>query len=268
MADCLAGQGREPIYRPDHRLQWAADRTETNGDDMRRRTALPVVALLALGSLSACSGSSSTDSAATPSPTPTATTSATTSATASASSPSPSASTPSSAGDGSGSPAAYQPRPTPSNLPTVRIEAASLHSAYLGTNAASGTDEQAAVTAWMAFWQGAADTYYLYKPTAQFTAVAGGTARSEVLRNLAKVKSQNERIVGWAQDNVTSVKISGDTATIRDCTRNFTFSVDKESEPITRVVPFYDVTGTLKKTNGQWTVQSQSSRNLDTSCLG
>ena len=160
----------------------------------------------------------------------------------------------------------YTPRTAPANLPRQRIEAANLHYAYLGRNAASTAEEKAAVDAWMTFWQGAADTLYLRRTTALFDSVARSEARSQVVTYLDELRSQRRRVAGWAEDNIVSVKVSGASATIRDCTENFTFSVDRESEPVTRVVPWYDATGTLRRTDGKWAVVDYSSRNLTKPC--
>jgi hypothetical protein len=155
----------------------------------------------------------------------------------------------------------------PGRLPTSRIEAANLHVAVLGLNAARTADERAVVEAWMSFWQSTADTYYLYRPTAEFDRVARGTARSGVLRYMAAVRAKKERVVGWARDNVTAVRVTGSRATVRDCTKNFTFRVDNEAEPISRPDAYYDVTGSLRRTADGWTVVAQTSDARKTSCL-
>ena len=121
--------------------------------------------------------------------------------------------------------------------------------------------------AWMSYWQGVADTFYSYKVTPEFEQVARGQARRSILTYLGQLKAKKQRAVGWARDNVTSVSVDGDTATVRDCTQNFTFSVDVEGEPATNPIAYYDVTGTLQKSQGQWTVVRQQSRNLSSSCL-
>jgi hypothetical protein len=229
---------------------------------MRARHALPATVALALVALGGCSdqptrvGSDTPSSAggsasAQPSSTPDDT--ATADPTGSADDPQD---------DASGT--ATDP---PGKLPTSRIEAANLHVAVLGLNAADTADERAVVEAWMAFWQSTADTYYFYRPTAGFDRVARGTARSGVLGRLAEVRAKKERIVGWARDNVTAVRVTGSRATVRDCTKNFTFSVDNEAEPITRPDAYYDVTGTLRRTADGWTVVAQTSDVLKTSCL-
>ena len=175
--------------------------------------------------------------------------------------------------------APVSPTPTKSTEPTVApptkerelpeslTMARNLHIAVLDTSVARTPEEKAVVRAWMDFWQGAADTYYLYKPTEQFNRVARGEARRSVLKYTARLKADKQRVVGWAKDNVTSIKIDGDRAVVRDCTKNFTFSVDAEAEPATRPTPYYDVTGTLRKTDGRWTVVAQKTESLDKSCL-
>jgi hypothetical protein len=152
-------------------------------------------------------------------------------------------------------------------LPHNRIEAANLHVAVLDSSAASTAEEKAVVDAWMQYWQGAADSYYYYRPTEGFMQVARGTARSDVLQYLHRLKSDKQRVVGWVRDNVLRVTMNGETATLRDCAKNFTYTVDSESEPLTRPPPYYDMTGTLSKEQGRWTVTKQNSRELGHSCL-
>ena len=221
---------------------------------MRRRSTLPVVLLLALGAVSAC-GDDTKDAKDSPS----ASASATSSDVESATSSTPSQSDEPSAAD-TGSAGA-------SGFPRDRTEATSLHKAVLGRSSASTPQEKAAVDAWMAYWQGAADTYYFYRPTRTFASVASGSAKTAVLDYMEQHKAKKQRVVGWARDNVTSVKVTGDTAKIRDCTENYTFTVDQEAEPKTRPTPWYDARGTLKKVDGRWMVTTQNSRELKESCL-
>ena len=54
---------------------------------------------------------------------------------------------------------------------------------------------------------------------------------------------------------------------MRDCTQNYTFSVDQEAEPMTKPPPWYDVTGTLQKSQGAWTVIKQNTKPVKKSCL-
>jgi hypothetical protein len=223
---------------------------------MPRLRALPVALVTCALALTGCSNGGDTKKAdSTPSP----------SASSTSSSPSPTESS-------SGSTTS----PFPSNPPTSRkgpdfphdrVEAASMHKAVLASSAAQSPDEKAAVAAWMDYWQGAADTYYFYKPTGKFLGVARGTAKSSVLKYMSDLKSQDQRVVGWAKDNVTKVKVSGSTATVNDCTENFTYTVDREIEPLTRPTPYYQVTGTLTKEGGRWTVTHQDSKSLTKSCL-
>jgi hypothetical protein len=170
----------------------------------------------------------------------------------------------------SGSPGAmktYEARPVPAHLPRVRIEAANLHYAYLDRNAAGTPEEQAVVDAWMSYWQGTADTYYLQRPTALFESVARGEARRKVVDYMREKKAVQQRVMGYSIENVLSVQVDGATATLRDCTESFTFTVDRESEPLSRVMPFYDTTGMLEKTDGKWTVVDYEDKAMRKSCL-
>jgi len=231
---------------------------------MRRTLGLSAAIALALVTLAGCGDDAATSSGGEPS--------ATSSAAAGSSLPEESTGEPTgeSTDFPSGSPGAmktYEARPVPDHLPTVRIEAANLHYAYLDRNAAGDAEEQAVVDAWMSYWQGTADTYYLQRPTALFSAVARGEARSKVLDYMREKKAADERVMGYSIENVTSVQVDGTTATLRDCTKSFTFTVDRESEPLSRVMPFYDTTGMLEKTGGKWTVVDYEDKAMRKSCL-
>jgi len=232
---------------------------------------LPTALVLAIAGVTALAGCSS-GSSATRSPDRA---SASSSGSASAS-PSPSTSTstaspsdtasssPSGSGSGSGPDATVSAEPA---LPRDRLSAASYHKALLASSVASGPEERAVVDAWMTFWQGTADTFFNAQPDAQFDRVARGRARAGILSYLARQQAQHRRAVGWSKDNVTSVSVDGDRATVHDCTENFTFSVDQEGEPLSKPDPWYAVTGTLERQQGDWVVVDQVTKTPATSCL-
>lgn len=219
---------------------------------MRSARTLPVLLLL-LGGLAGCGDETAPGgtSAATPSTSPT-----------SPSAPSEPTATPTSAPSSDPS-----TRPTAPPMPRSRVQAASMHVAVLDSSTARTPEERAVVETWMAYWQGAADTQYLRRETPAFARVARGSARTDVLDYLAEVEAKNQRVVGWSRDNVTSVQVDGSRATVRDCVENFTFRVDGESEPISKPAPYLAAEGTLRKAGGRWTVVTQSSKDLSTSCL-
>ncbi|HYO39266.1 MAG TPA: hypothetical protein VER39_06395 [Nocardioidaceae bacterium] len=157
--------------------------------------------------------------------------------------------------------------PTAPPMPRSRVQAASMHVAVLDSSTARTPEERAVVEAWMAFWQGAADTQYLRRETPQFARVARGQARSDILDYLAEVESKQQRVVGWSRDNVISVRVTGSRAAVRDCVENFTFTVDREAEAVTKPAPYLAVRGTLRKADGRWTVVAQRSTKLTASCL-
>ena len=84
-----------------------------------------------------------------------------------------------------------------------------MHVAVLGRNAARTPAEKAAVQSWMTYWQGAADTYYSWKPVGAFKRVARDAAYSSVVDRMTEVRAKKQRIVGWAQDNVLAVSVDG-----------------------------------------------------------
>jgi len=231
--------------------------------------AAAVTALLPL--LAACSGSS--DDAA-----DAASTSSSASASASTSAPASSSPSSSSSSTGSASPSATAsaspagtgstPAGTPSQLPTVRRDATNLHLAILQSSVATTAEEKAVVTAWMGYWRAATDSTYLGREVPKLATFSAGQARSSIQTLLRQNKAAGQRGVGWAKDNVTRVTVSGDSATIRDCTRNFTFNVDEEGTPATKPFPWYDVSGRLEKRDGSWIVVHSASPGRKTSCLG
>jgi hypothetical protein len=193
-----------------------------------------------------------------------------TSASASVSSPGSASASPSESGSASGS---ADPSPSryahnqPTKLPYDRLSAASFHVAALQSSVASTAEEKAVVNSWMHFWQAASDTYYYGQPAKALSVYSTGEARRGILDYLAQQKHDKERVVGWARDNVTSVKIDGERAVVRDCTRNFTYSTDLEGEPQSHPDKWYDATGVLQKQGGRWVVVSQKSPARKTSCL-
>jgi hypothetical protein len=138
----------------------------------------------------------------------------------------------------------------------------------LGSSAADTAEEEAVVQAWMGYWKAASNTFYYARKADDLDRYSRDDARRAVLRYLEQLKDRQNRVVGWARDNVTSVRVDGNTATVRDCTKNFTFDVDEEGTAITRPVPYFDITGVLVKRDGRWVVTKSTIRNLKTSCLG
>jgi hypothetical protein len=196
--------------------------------------------------------------------------SASASTSASASVPSSGSESPSPAPTESGSPSASPSRYAhnqPTKLPYDRLSAAAFHVAALQSSVASTPEQKAVVDSWMKFWQAASDTYYYGQPAKALSVYSTGEAEKGILGYLAQQKHDKERVVGWARDNVTSVKVTGSRAVVRDCTRNFTYSTDLEGEPMSHPDKWYDATGVLHKQGGRWVVVSQTSPSRKTSCL-
>ena len=221
---------------------------------MRRRSTLPALLAVSLVALTGCNNGTTTAEPA-----------ATSSSSSPLVSPSPTASDSASA-EPSETPAALESVGS-AEFPVDRLAAASMHKAVLGGSTAETAEERAVVDAWMTYWQAAADTFYLEKETPTFRQMARGQARSSIVDYMESRKTKGLRVVGWARDNVTSVEVDGDTATVRDCTRNNTFSVDQEVEPVSVADPWYDVIGTLQRSQGTWTVTKQTTKPRDESCL-
>jgi hypothetical protein len=226
---------------------------------MRPSRALPVVLVVCAAAFAGCGDASPSNDAGS-------TSTASASATASSTSTMPSGGATGTAPDQpSGQPSARASR-TP-HLPRDQVEAAALHTSVLVRSSADTSREEAVVAAWIDYWQATSDTFFFLRPTQQLRAVARDEALSSVLNYIGTLKHDKHRVVGWAKDHVTSVQVDGDRARVRDCTENFTFSVDVDGDPVTRPTPFYEVTGTLQKDAGRWYVTRTHSTNLTSSCL-
>ncbi len=227
---------------------------------MRLGRTLPAVLVLAFTVLAGCEDPVGPHvSSATPSE-ETSTGSASASASESASE-SPSESPSQSAGQ--------SPTGQSADLPRSQVRAAVLHTAALGSSAADTAQEKAVVSAWMGYWQAATNGYFYGREPQDLTRYATGPALKAVRNYQSDLKSKQQRVVGWARDNVTRVSVDGDTATIRDCTENYTFNVDEEGAPLpNRMIPWYDVRGVLQKRQGRWVVTQADSKKLQKSCLG
>jgi hypothetical protein len=222
---------------------------------MRAGRGLPAALLVGALALAGCSHQPPTASGSS-SGTPTASPSTATSSTATSS---PATASPSASPSAAPTPRNYFPRST--------TAAAALHVAALETSVARTAEEKAVVSAWMAYWQAATDAYYERSIVPGLATTATGAARAAVDDNLADLRRSQQRGVGWSRDNVTSVTVSGDTATVRDCTENYTFNVDADGDAVTNPVPYYDARGRLVKRDGRWYVTSASSAKLTKSCL-
>jgi hypothetical protein len=183
----------------------------------------------------------------------------------------PSRESPSASASPTSTPSPGTPQASPSagtqDLPRNQVRASVLHTAALGRNAAGTPAEKAVVTAWMGYWQAATDAYFYGRPPQRLTRFAAGPALTAVTDTVARQKAQQTRSVGWARDNIMQVQVTGDTATVQDCTENYTFDVDEEGAPATTPTPWYGVNGTLKKQAGRWVVVEANSKKLYKSCL-
>ncbi|MCL3818737.1 hypothetical protein [Aeromicrobium wangtongii] len=132
---------------------------------------------------------------------------------------------------------AETPTATPSAeaLPTTTPEAAEIAVSVLGSSAAKTADEKAAVDAWMTYWQAVSTSLNELEPAAGLDS-ARGEPLTETLDYLNELKTKNHRNVGWVRDHVLAVKVSGDTAAIRDCAENFSFVVDASNKPVEDVL--------------------------------
>jgi hypothetical protein len=175
-----------------------------------------------------------------------------------AASPSPDPSEPSTT-----TPAAPTPAETP--LPTVTAEAAKMAVAELGSSVADTAEEKAVVEAWMTYWKAVVKTYDDLVPAAGLASARGGP-RDDVLSYLSTLKDEGRRSVGWTRENVLSVEVDGNSASLTDCAENFSFEVDAEGRPTEEVTPFYLETGQLTKDGDRWVVTGRTAKPMDRDC--
>lgn len=155
--------------------------------------------------------------------------------------------------------------PSEAPLPTSTPEAAKLSEARLGSSVAKTAEEKAVVEAWTSYWKAVYQTYGDGEPAPGLD-VARGAALDRALDYLNELKSKNRRSVGWTRINVTQIEITGDAATLRDCSDDFSFEVDESDTPVEEVVPFFENLGSLSKVDGEWKVTGVDVTALESSC--
>lgn len=158
--------------------------------------------------------------------------------------------------------------PTPADVPrpATTAEAAKVSVTVLGTNAAKNAKEQAVVDAWMTYWDAVTQTYGKLEPAPGLDH-ARGEPLTGVLDYLNMLKTKNERSVGWTRENVLAVAVDGDSAVLRDCAENFSFTVDSSGKPTEDVTPFYSIIGKLEKDGDRWVITSLQSQGSSEDCL-
>lgn len=192
---------------------------------MVRRLAAATLATCLLGGVVACSGeepsslpalSESSSPGVTPTPT----------ATASASAPS-SSKTPDSKG----------------------------HEVFAGRITASAADQKAAADVWVGFWRMRLNSLYAAKlDPAAATQFAQGKALDDMVGYIGQLSKKKLHVEGDMMIGVSSVAVSGGTATVESCVNDWTIDVDAKGVPKSTPSRFFQARGTLTKVAGGWRV--------------
>jgi hypothetical protein len=158
------------------------------------------------------------------------------------------------------------PAPSPVPRPSTTAEAAKMAVVVLGENPAEGPEEEAVVAAWLAYWDAVSLSYAQATVAPELDSVASGQARQNVLTYVSELRSRGHRSVGWARDNVLAIDVTGDAASLRVCSENFSFEVDAQDRPKEKVTPFYLEAAKLRKDGDRWIVDRVDFTYLDRDC--
>lgn len=148
--------------------------------------------------------------------------------------------------------------PTPSEAPTSAGDPAdaddSGNDVYARDIVAETPDQQAVADAWVAYWTLRSASYGAAEVSPDLGTVATGEAASEVIDYVAMLASKKWRTEGDLIIDVASVEVEGDSARLRSCMENGTVDRDASGEAVEVLVPYYDTTATLVRSDNAWRV--------------
>lgn len=137
--------------------------------------------------------------------------------------------------------------PTPSEAPTSAGDPAdaddSGNDVYARDIVAETPDQQAVADAWVAYWTLRSASYGAAEVSPDLGTVATGEAASEVIDYVAMLASKKWR-----------TEVDGDSARLRSCMENGTVDRDASGEAVEVLVPYYDTTATLVRSDDAWRV--------------
>ncbi|WP_040320076.1 hypothetical protein [Aeromicrobium marinum] len=152
------------------------------------------------------------------------------------------------------------------DLPTTIEQAKQIAVADLGSSVAETAEEQAAVEAWMTYWEAVTETFSSGSPSPKLD-VATGQASTFVLDGLNQLQSTGQRVVGWTRTHVQAIEGSGAATVLRICGENYSFNVDAAGEPTEEIRPFYEITASLSSDGPRTQVTGFAVTYPDGSCL-
>jgi hypothetical protein len=159
-----------------------------------------------------------------------------------------------------GDPATSTPSetPTPSEAPTTGGDPADAddegNDVYARDIVAETPDQQAVADAWVAYWTVRSASYGAAEVSPDLGTVATGSAAAEVIDYVAMLASKKWRTEGDLIIDVSSVEVDGDSAQLASCMENGTVDRDASGEPVEPLVPYYDTTAMLVRSDDVWRV--------------
>lgn len=159
-----------------------------------------------------------------------------------------------------GDPASSTPSetPTPTEAPTAAGDPTEADSTgndvYARDIVAETPDQQAVADAWVAYWAVRSASYGAAEVSPDLGTVATGSAATEVIDYVAMLASKKWRTEGDLIIDVSSVEVDGDSAQLVSCMENGTVDRDAAGEPVEPLVPYYDTTATLVRSDDAWRV--------------
>jgi hypothetical protein len=157
---------------------------------------------------------------------------------------------------GDDSQAATEPSPTASEgaAPAERFDGRG-HVAMPGDVRVSGREQQAAVDAWLAYWQVRLDAFAVPEvdPTA-LGEVARGDAASQVVSYVDYLQRNDLRTEGDLRFDVDRVRVRGSQARLQTCVTNQSVDVGADGRPAEPLTPFYEFEGHLTRVSDDWAV--------------
>lgn len=136
-----------------------------------------------------------------------------------------------------------------------------------GLSAAKGAEQRAVEEVWLAYWTELIEMYASGEVDRDAVyALADDAAATGPLEYAAELKADGHHQTGGVIAATSSIKISGDTATVIGCMRNTTIDVDADGEAVERPSAFLTTKDTLRREGPDWRVTEQLITDKDAPC--
>lgn len=174
----------------------------------------------------------------------------------------PSVSTPT--GTGGVTSASPSPSPSPSGVRYVPGDPQRIGARVVVHRSVAATpDEKAVAAAWLAYWELTGQAFNTQGAvfggsSAALDAVATGQAKVYLLGGLSDHVKGHLHTVGTLSVDITSVKVTGATATVTACGLDQSFEVDDKGQTVIPAPGVERLPGTLVRQGGRWLVSQAS----------